>query len=76
MALPNSKALGTEEKPPSYSRRRSQSRLDLFPCHFLWWDERHFPRSQPVSRATTTSGVKVAQHSKGLTLTMAPGVDA
>jgi hypothetical protein len=40
--------------------------------NFLWWDRTAFPWSRHASRTTATSGVKVAQHQKGLTLTMAP----
>jgi hypothetical protein len=35
--------------------------------------KRHSPGAGKVNRATATSGVKVAQHPEGLTLTLAPG---
>jgi hypothetical protein len=38
--------------------------------------ERHSLRSRRARRATTTSGVKVAQHPQGLTLTLARGEGA
>jgi hypothetical protein len=53
--------------------RHSGRSSGLFP---LVGHERHLLRSRRVSRATATSCVKVAQHPKGLTLTIAPGAGA
>ena len=39
----------------------------------LMGQQRHSLGAGTLSRATATSGVKVAQHPQGLTLTLAPG---
>jgi hypothetical protein len=59
---------GTWHKGP-----RCIGRGEVSAAHFLGGVKRHSLGAGTVQRATPTSGVKVAQHPQGLTLTLAPG---